>query len=245
MDIIYIIPSYKRADKQSTLSYLEKMGVQHDRIIISLQSESDYEKYSKRYESRAEILYRPGGNKSINLNNTLSIIPNGQKIMILDDDIKSVMRMNGKKELLEVDSPDAWEEFVSTGYEAAEGLRTIGFSVYPVCNAFFMSETIAPASLGEGTLIGLTKVPGLSFDKNLPVKEDYDLSCRIIRRYGAYPRLNMYSCNAPHYTKGGCEEWWNDKRLNIRVARTLAHRYPEFVTVRKSNPEEIQFKIKG
>ena len=245
MNVIYVIASYKRADKQPTLDYLEGLGAKKDQIIISTQTESDFKEYSRKYGTRAKILYHPGGNKSENLNNVLPLIKNGKKILIMDDDIKCVMRMNGKKELLEVRTPEEWEEFLTTGFDAAEGLRTIGFSVYPVCNAFFMSETIAPASLGEGTLIGLIKVPGLSFDRNLPVKEDYDLSCRIIKRYGAYPRLNMYTCNAPHYTKGGCDEWWEDKRLNIRIAKTLAHRYPELVTVRKNNPEEIQFKIKG
>ena len=35
------IPSYRRADKQTTLEYLERIGVSKERIVLSVQTEED------------------------------------------------------------------------------------------------------------------------------------------------------------------------------------------------------------
>lgn len=240
--LFYAIPSYKRADKQATLDYLSALGVSRSQILMSVQTEEDLLAYRAAGVSArvSRLLYRPGKNMSDNLNTLLDAIDEGTRVVIMDDDIKSVCRMVSKQELHAIDSLSEWEDFLREGYEAAEGFGSIGFSVYPVCNAYFMSETITPRSLGEGTLLGLTNVHGLRFDPALPVKMDYDLSCRIIKRYGTYPRLNYYCCNAPHYTKGGCEEWWKDAALNRKVARTLVRRYPGIVKLNPSNAEEIK-----
>lgn len=47
--MVFCIPSYKRSEEQKTLTYLESMGVNKEKIYISTQSEEDYKKYLDKY----------------------------------------------------------------------------------------------------------------------------------------------------------------------------------------------------
>ena len=232
--IYFGIPSYKRAGKQSTLDYLESVGVEKSQIIMSVQTEEDEEAYRKAGHDKrvGKFLFSPAKNVSGNTNTILRAVPEGEKIIILDDDIKSVDMLNGKK-LEKVADKNSFNKFINFGYSLALKLKTIGFSVYPCHNAYFMSKTYNKAHIGEGTFLALTNV-GMLFDESLDTKSDYELGCRIIERFGAFPRLNMYSCNAPHFSGGGCKENWEDKEKVARDAKMLVLLYPNYV---KENPK--------
>lgn len=240
--IYFGIPTYKRAEKQSTLEYLERVGVKREQIYMSVQTKDDYRDYSARgYAERvAKLLYREGANLSENANTILDYLPKNARIVILDDDIKTLSKLSGEK-LVDIETLDGFNGFLQFGYSIANQLKTIGFSVYPCHNSYFMSMTYNKAHIGEGTLLALTNT-GIRFDAQFDTKCDYELTCRIIRHYGAYPRLNMYACNAPHYTKGGCEVNWRDRKKVLQDAFTLTELYSELVKQNSKKEGEVLMK---
>ena len=235
--IYFGIPSYQRSEKQLTLEYLESVGVKPEQIVMSVQTEEDYEKY-RQYENRVgKLIYRPAHNVSGNTNTIFAAVPKNERIVILDDDIKYISVLRGGK-LVPIDTEKEFSDLFRFGYMIASKLRTIGFSVYPVHNEYFMSNSYHTVHIGEGTLLALTNV-GIRFDETLDTKSDFETTCRVIRAFGAYPRLNFVSCKAGHYTSGGCDWNWKDPQRVAGDAETLVAIYPDLVRSNPKRPGEV------
>ena len=99
MDFVFGIPSYKRAEKQSTLSYINRLGYSRKDIYISTKTEEDYRIYSSRYSDKATILYRQGNCVADNRNTILEGLKDFRHILFLDDDITGigVLAKEGKR----------------------------------------------------------------------------------------------------------------------------------------------------
>ena len=96
-NIVFCIPSYKRSEEQLTLSYLEEMGYSKEQIYISTQTYEDYQKYSQKYSKRANIIYKEGNCVADNRNTLLDNFDVGQKMVMLDDDIKYIGSKRGNE----------------------------------------------------------------------------------------------------------------------------------------------------
>lgn len=237
MEFYFGIPTYKRPDNQRTLTYLEKIGISKEQIIMSVQTEQDYKDY-KKHESRVgALLYKEQHNLAGNRNTILEALPRMAKVILLDDDITVISKLRGK-ELEPITDAEELLKIIRYGYTVAARLGTIGFGVYPVHNAFFMSQNVADRWLIEGTFMAIQN-NGLLFNTRFDTKEDYEYSCRAIRAYRNLVRLNYISCKAQRHSRGGCEEHWADKTSVIQVAKELCSRYPDIVKPNKSKPGEI------
>lgn len=241
--IYFGIPSYQRSEKQLTLDYLESVGVKPEQIIMSVQTEDDYEKYVKYKDRVGKLIFREAHNVSGNTNTIFEAAPKGERIVILDDDIQYISVLRGGK-LHPVKTAEEFNRIFEFGYSIADKLRTIGFSVYPVHNEYFMSNSVHTVHIGEGTLLALTNV-GIRFDEFLDTKSDFETTCRVIRRYGSYPRLNMVSCKAGHYTSGGCDWNWKDPDRVSGDAATLVALYPDLVRANPKRPGEVLMQRVG
>lgn len=243
-DFVFLITTYKRSEKQPTLEMLEKLGVPKENIYMSVQTEEDRDKYTEMgYPSRVgRFVYKKGRNRSDNLNALIDIVPIGAKMVLMDDDIKNVGKLV-KDQLKPIETLDEFYAFLNRGFALARKYNTIGFSVYPCYNAFFMSNKDVVRNIGEGTLLGVIN-KGLKFRPDFFVKEDYEFTCRVITRYGAFPRMNYYACNAPHYSNGGCKEFWEKKGLNAQHAQRLVKMYPSIVTLNPRRAGEVKM-VKG
>ena len=241
--IYFGIPTFQRSEKQLTLDYLERVGAKREQIIMSVQTETDYDAYRK-YENRVgRLIYRRAANLSGNANTILDGVPSGKRIIIFDDDIKTItMLENGK--LHDIETQEEFEGMLRFGYSVSEKLNTIGFSVYPVRNDYYMSNSIHTAHIGEGTMLALTN-DGTRFDEHFDTKCDYEMTCRIIKKYGAYPRLNMYACKAGHYTSGGCDWNWKDKKRVEEDAEVLVALHPELVRFNPRKRGEVLMRRVG
>ena len=242
MDIYFGIASYKRADNQKTVAYLESLGVPRNNIILSVQTAADYDAYrAAGIEKRVGgLIFRPGGNASQNRNNILDNVPAGTKIVLLDDDIMSLCKLKGDA-LEAITTGEEFYKALETGYKLAAKYKTIGFGVYPVCNAFYMSNKHRDRYIAVGTLLGITNT-SLRFDPQTDTKEDYQFCCEAIRKYGAFVRMDNYSCKAQHYTSGGCEEFWDDTAGIERTARRLAARYSDIIELNPKRKGEVRMK---
>ena len=97
-DICFGIASYRRADNQRTLDYLERMGIDREHIIMSVQCEEDRVQYERAGIGKrvGRLIYRAGKNVSDNRNTLLDSVPPGTKLVMLDDDINAICRLDGK-----------------------------------------------------------------------------------------------------------------------------------------------------
>lgn len=238
MDVCFGIASYKRAEDQRTLDYLHRIGIDKRDIILSVQCEEDYIAYRKAGAEKkvGKILFRPGKNVSDNRNNILDNVPAGTRIVLLDDDLNAVCRLTRGK-LKAIEEKDELYAMLKRGYGLAAKHRTVGFGLYPVKNPYFMSTGYTDRSVVIGTLFAVVNTD-LRFEGT--TKEDYEYCCKAIRKYGAFVRLNNYACDALHYSKGGCEEFWNNKEEICKTARNLVGRYPDILKLNKKKPGEVQ-----
>lgn len=243
MEVYFLISSYKRSEKQSTIEMLHRLGVPRKYIILTVQTEEDLKSYEQYRHLVGKLVYRPCKNLAGNRNTALKSVPRGKRILVLDDDILDICylhRSAGKTELLPIDTSEKFQSFLRTGFSIAAKCKAPGFSVYPVCNDYFMSTSYTPVSLAEGTLVGWSKSGSELYDENFSVKEDYEISCRNINKYNSLPRLNNFSCKARHYTKGGCDEWWRDNKTNFECAESLCLKYPHIVKKNPRRPGEVK-----
>lgn len=239
--IFFGIPSYHRAAEQSTLEMLEGFGIEPARILLGVQCADDLETY-KKYGGRAIILYRPGASKSANANQMLDYIEQlhyGSRLVLMDDDIKGICFLSSGKKLSRIETRQEFLSILNVGFSIAGKHKAAGFGLYPVCNGFFMSRSYVPKSICIGTLLGLT-VTRQRFREDFPVKEDYEYTASAMERYGAFPRLNNFSCDAKHYTKGGCDDLWQDNHTNKDCARRLCELHPRTVKPNKAKPGEVR-----
>lgn len=86
-EIKFVIVSYHRSNKQTTLSLLEKYGIDKSQIYIQTQCEEDFTEYKKNYGERCNILYKEGHNVAENRSNAISNFEEGDYILMLDDDL--------------------------------------------------------------------------------------------------------------------------------------------------------------
>lgn len=170
-------------------------------------------------------------------------VPEGTNVVFMDDDIKQVVMED--LGLVPLDTLEKFERMCKLGFSTAQKNRTICFGLYPVANAYFMRGGYKKAAICVGTLIGMVATPGITFCEELQTKEDYELCCRIIRKYGACIRLDRFACDALHYSKGGCEDAWKDKSGVIRVAELLVAKYPDILKLNPKRPGEVLMVKRG
>lgn len=236
MEIYYGIPSYKRCGKVKTLDTLIRYGIDPSKIVISTQTMEDYEQYNKEYGHRVKVIYNEGYNASCNRNTLIEYLGNN-KMVILDDDIKSIEILNGD-EL--VDIGDKFTKFIEYAFVTASKNNVAMFGIYPVHNAFFMKNNVKLNILIEGSFIGLINNKN-KFDAEYYVKEDYELSLRLIDNGYNTLRFNNITSNRDKNsitTKngGGCAEHWahNDKCVS-----KLIRQYDKYIKLNPNRPGEI------
>lgn len=240
MDCFFAIASYKRADNQRTLAYFERLGIEKEKILVAVQTEDDFKEYTKQGIDKrvGRLIYREGKNVSDNRNTILDNVPIGEKVVLFDDDITAVCKLDEGK-LKEIDTKEEFYRFLEYGFKLIEENHTVAFGLYPVANAFFMKDAYRERNIIIGTLFALINTE-MRFNPEFSTKEDYEFSCRVIRKYSKLIRLDNYTCKAQHYTKGGCDEFWKDKGTADSKAFMLAKTYPDIIELNPSKPGEVK-----
>ena len=179
-EIFFGIPSYKRPDAQPTLDMLLRLGIKPGNIIISVQTQEDREAY-QRYADAARVIYRSGKNKSANANTILDLLPDGSKLVLLDDDIRTISCLTTDRRLRDLDTAEQFASMLKVGFAIARKHRAPGFGLYPVHNAFFMGHSYSQRNICIGTVLGLV-VTKQRFDTRFDVKEDYEYTASAIKQ---------------------------------------------------------------
>ena len=237
---VYAIPSYNRVDKQVTLDYLSGMGVPKDKIWIFVQTEEDFGKY-QRHADRATIVMMPATRGVAARNNILNRLQ-GENIVMMDDDVKAILSLNGGKLVAFEKRMDIAFAF-NRCFEQTRGLRAKVFGIYPVANAFFMSNDVS-TRVSINTIFGFASDFTVRFDERFETKEDAEICGRMLKHGSRIVRFNNLAVNADHRKdkNGYYDQWHHDE--NVRSVRQLCARFPDIFAPKKGQPWEVRVKLK-
>lgn len=222
-DIKFAIPTYKRVEEQLTLDYLEKLGYLKEQIYISTQTYEDYENYAKKYGNRANIVYCEGTCVSDNRNTLLNSFEKGQKIVMLDDDIKYIGSLNGKQ--IKPFTREELDNFLNDAFNYCEKNHSLVWGGYPVENYYFMKQSIDKKNLLIGTIMGII-VDEYRFNKEFKVKEDFDFCLQMIKKGYNCIRFNFIHAPAKHKSEGGCKDVWD---TDDECTKKILLKYPNLI----------------
>lgn len=237
---VYAIPSYNRVDKQTTLNYLSKMGVPKELIFIFVQTEEDKQKY-QLHKDRANIIMVPA-NRGVEARNNILNTLTDKNVLMLDDDIRQILiSKNGKLVVLQKRADLVY--IFNSCFDVVQSVGAKVFGVYPIANAFFMSDDIS-TKVAVNTVFGFLKGFPVRFDETFDTKEDAEICGRILRHGGRVARFNNIAVNADHRKdkNGYFDKWHHDE--NVRSVKKLCARYPDIFAEQKGKPWEVRVRLK-
>lgn len=241
-DFIFCIPSYKRAENQACLHYLHSLGFDRSMIYISTQDKEDYAKYKAMYGSVAKIAYRKGNCISDNRNTLLDMFGADNRIIMLADAIKSFYAFNGEN-LCKIETRKDVEAIIERGYDVSCKEGAIMWGVYPIKNDFFMDSTYVVNNLIIGCFMAFAKNTHYRFAREYRLKEDFELSLRMIQDGKRIIRFNDVTIDRRHKIKGGCESMWKSKgdHVNADACARIISKYPKLVTEHSTRKNEMRY----
>ncbi len=240
-NFIMAIPSYRRSDKQITVDYLSKLGIPKERIYIFVQTAKDKEEY-KRHEHKATVVLAAANGVATARNNILRHFAGTANILMMDDDISTISKLRNDK-LIAIETRDEFAKLFNKCFAMAQKRKTPLFGIYPVHNAFFMSQSISTA-VTVNTVIGFVRGYEMLFDESYKTKEDIELCARILDGGGEVLRYNFLAPNAKHRTNaGGCFETWHSNE-NVKTVERLCRKYPKILAPQCNKPHEVRVLLK-
>lgn len=223
------IPSYQRSDLPYTVDLLHKLGYSREDIIVSTQTEDDYEKYKQKQGDKAVVIFKKADNDSKNRNTTLDYLKGEKFILLADDDIKAFLKLSADgKKLIPIETKEELERLFDAMFRFTVRNRAKLWAWYPVENAFFMKHTIDDKNILCGTIFGVVMDDCVRFDPAYYLKGDYEISLRHIASGMNAIRFNGFTCKANHRSSGGCEEM-RKAGMNQQNYEELVMMYPDLI----------------
>lgn len=231
-----LIPSYQRAGRASTIDFLRGGVYGCEDIIVSTQTEDDYQAYKKAYAGKATIIYREGNSVGDNRNTLLEWAQkNGVSFAVmLDDDVKSIRFINGSRATT---AKQVHELFVRC-FRIASGEGSPLWGCYPCDNRLSMKPSVK-CTLLTGACMGFLDM-SIRFDNRYRIKEDYELSLRLMRQGKKPLRFNSFGLSVIQKPDGGCRIDWQNGEL---YADMLVEQYPDLCELdKRKKHKEIKLK---
>ena len=239
------IPSYKRHDviPFKTLKYLQECNIPSDIIDIFVANENEYEIYKDNVpeEMYGNLIV---GEETIHRQRNFirRYYPEYTLLFNLDDDIDEMQRL--KKDKL-VKITNDLDKVIKNGFKLLKKEKTRLGAVYPVKNAFFMSN-----SYHTGLFYCIAgccwtindKSPLL--DLELDDKEDFERSIKCYLKYGKIVRLDNITLKTVYYgTHGGLQESRTPERIR-KSGQYLIKKYPQFCEENKARKKHFEVRFK-
>lgn len=237
------IISYDRADRQDTLSMLRRIGAPREDITIFLNSKDDYIGYKKYMPEVANVVCVEKPNVSGNCNTVLNSLSDGEFCLLLDDDVKKIVRWEqSKKASYGAVREITYKELVHDMNGMEKVMQKYGmlfFGVAPLGNPLIMSNffksggELSYNKIFQGGLLGIRK-GHLHFDENVAVLSDYDFFFNCLSHGVPTLRNNLYHAvkRKNEKTKGGTYDLismgYKEKTLFM-----LKSKYPNLLTLKK------------
>ena len=244
MSYYIAIPSYKRALELplKTLATLQKYNVALDKIFVFVVEEeiAEYQKTCPGYTIISGHL---------GLINQRAFIENyfdkDSNILFLDDDVSDVFTLSPQNTRIPISD---FNQFVSDGFLRMNALGATLWSIYPVDNTMFMSESKSE-TVGlrycVGAFYGQKNTRDIHLTPGYDSIEDRERTILRYLRDGKVIRFNHVGLKTKYFAPGGLMS--GDRQMKHKIAsEALVERYPELVRlkVRKNNYIDCQIKSK-
>lgn len=197
------IPSYKRSAliKKRTLAYLSSCGVDSNCVYIFVSNQQEEEEYAYLKKDGYKVVYHKELNNLKEKHNfILDYFQSGERLVVMEDDIKMLMRKNEKKVVQFFDFNSlceiAWQECDKVGAKL--------WGLYPMANGMFMKESVSTdlkCITGYVFGIEITKDPFLKC--NTENKHDYERSILHYIKHGSIVRINYVAQLSDSFTTAG------------------------------------------
>ena len=200
------IPSYKRADNCATAKMLSRA------VIFCHDFEKD--EYKKYNNNKIEIIPDELQGKGMAIiRNYILDNTNDSEILMADDDINYIGHWENIV-LHKMEENDIYR-MIENNYRLCRECETILWGLNLQYDKKFYRE-YSPFSLSSvvlGPFLGIIKDEGIRFDERLGLKEDYDYSLQVLKKYRKILRFNKYHYNCGHIKiKGGCRGYRNKEK---------------------------------
>lgn len=252
MDYRIVIPTHNRVDviQKKSLPLLKQLGIPASKItlVVSNAEQRDAYKEGVPKDMYGELLMLPSKGIGEVKNAITRHYPAGKRLVVFEDDIRDLRQLSadGKKLV----SVKALEPIIVKGFALCKEHKTILWGIYAVPNAFFMKkETSFDLKFVIGTCYGLVNDTSVVLKTN--VKEDYELSLIVWRKYGAIVRFNNIVAMRKAYPdkgQGGLEDLKERKARTEKSVDYLMKEYPDLIYESKKTKlglREIQMKRLG
>jgi hypothetical protein len=227
------IPSYKRSRliKERTLAYLSKCGVPESSIYIFVSNADEKKDYAYLEAESYNVVYQKDLNNLMGKHNAiLDYFEKGERIIVIEDDIKKLVRKNGNKVIPYYD----FFKMVEDGWHQCDVHQTKLWGIYPMANGMYMSDDVAnDLKCVAGYLFGLEITKDKFLRCNTQNKHDYERSILHYIKYGAVIRLNYIAQVSDSFaTAGGLQaQHTNEERCESEIAGNnyLLKRFPHLI----------------
>lgn len=191
-----VIPSYKRAEDCITAEYLS------DAVIAVHQFEE--EEYREHNEN--DLLIIPDELQKTGMSTIRNWILDNtdpEEVLMIDDDIKYI-GMFDKGQAHKLTEEEVYH-IIDEGFRMAESLGTKLWGINLQSDRKFYREytPLSFSSVVLGPFMGIIKDPEIRFDERLGLKEDYDYSLQVLKKYRKILRFNKYHYKAEHIEDSG------------------------------------------
>lgn len=239
------IPSYKRVDGCKTAECLHSLGVPRNELVISTQTQDDFDSYKARYGRIATVINCDAHNCAGNRNNLLRWFDKGERVCLMDDDIRRLARYDLPKDgsgygyFTDLDS-ELFASAFHTLEDAAErtGARLVGCSKHTNATILHRMMKNGKRWIAGKTISGhlLVMYAGKeTFDESYDCLDDIELALRLIS--GGKTVLNAAWLNVikgeDMHVKGGCMEVYKSGEKE-RVLSRLIDEYGAICHLRSS-----------
>lgn len=233
MKTIFQIPSYGRQDKPLTVSLLTEMGYDRKDIWVGVDDEAQRAVYEPAMGDMATVMCCDSVNCAQARAYMLARAEPGTRVVTLDDDIRAFSRWRDEKTLEPMTTKEEFDKALDNAFSFAQAHNAPIWGGYPVVNPYFMSNTIDLRNVTLCTFMGILTEPGLQFDPEFIVKEDYELCLRVMNAGRNCVRYNFLVAEATHHTPGGAMRYWQTDQDRIFTER-LCQMYPNLISPSKN-----------
>lgn len=230
------IPTYNRPELR--VYDLAKQIVGEDNVFVFFHNEEDRKKYPQNIKNAIITNTERGVARA--RNSILNFFKEGEEIVMMDDDITEIYKLDGNKLKL-LTSEEIRKEFEKAFYICRRN-NTFLWGIYPVKNSYFMKNSISNKGLIIGWIMGII-INDLRFDERFMTKEDYDYGLQNIKKYKKVIRLNYLTCNSKFKSKGGLDYVYGTEKEE-EACRLLLEKWKGYVYPDKRRKNEVKLCLK-
>jgi hypothetical protein len=253
-DYVIAIPSYKRCKVfcKRTLQLIMDYKIPANKVYLFVANKEEQTNYSNVIPSDYKLTIVVGVVGMKNIRNFMTDYFNeGDKVMYMDDDLKSIMETciltdvrkqllidgdkNALKKSLKLKNIKSLDKFIQDGFKQCEKYNTGLFGIYPASNAFFMKSSKDKDYMTTTLKYIIGSCYGAIIDKSLKVtvndKEDMERTLQYFKKNHYVIRYNNITVKTNYCsTPGGMQVTRNNKRV-LDDANTVQKQYPDMCSV--------------